>query len=107
MCDEARMAQILELGVAVIIDEVFARSLLQQIEALPNFAPRRYDLNQRGQPRAWQLDHAVIDLLTQRTQLFTIEGATGTVHIATGKHGAPATLAAIGEVEAVVEQLRL
>lgn len=100
------MAVVFELGVAVIVDEAFARPLLERIEALPGFAPHQYDLNQRGQARAWQLERAVIDLLTQRTQLFTIEGATGTLHIATGKHGAPATLAAIGEVESVVDQLR-
>ena len=40
---------------------------------------------------------AVVDLLTQRTQLFEVRGHAGDAVIATGKHGEPPTLIVHGE----------
>lgn len=80
------------LDVTAIEDERVARPLLRFLEELPTFEPQSYDLNRKGLWRAWDLDRAVVDLLTQRTQLFEVRGDAGDAVIATGKHGEPPTL---------------
>lgn len=91
------MAIVIELELSAITEETVARALLQFLEALDGFEPRRYDLNQKQMWRAWDLDRAVVDLLTQRTQLFAVAGEGGTALIATGKHGEVPTVAVDGE----------
>lgn len=47
-----------------------------------------YDLNQRGQWRAFDADRLIVDTLTQRTQLVMVRLASGGVlALSTGKHG--------------------
>lgn len=94
------MPTVIELDTDAITDESLARALLRLIEDLPGFVPERYDLNQRDSFRAWDLERAIVDLLTQRTQLFAVTGGDATVFIATGKHGEPPTLAFSGEIDA-------
>lgn len=100
------MPTIIELNVDAITEESLARALLRLVTDLPGFEPLRYDLNQRGNFRGWDFDRAVVDLLTQRTQLFAIEGSGGQAFIATGKHGEPPSLALSIDVdESVLDEL--
>lgn len=55
-------------------DESTIIPLLQAVADTPGFEPQRYDLNQKEQWRSFDLEHAVVDALTQRTQLVRIEG---------------------------------
>ncbi len=83
---------LLGLGGDAIDGTAKIRPVLEWLEALPGFAPTRYDLNAMEHWRAWDLDRAVVDALTQRTQLFRVEG-TGVFMLALGKHGEPPTVA--------------
>ena len=93
------MPTLIALDLTVITEEDDGRRILAAIESLAGFEPVQYDLNQRGSPRGWDLDRAVVDLLTQRTQLFVVEGRGGVAMIATGKHGEPPTLAISAELD--------
>jgi hypothetical protein len=45
-------------------------------------------MNRRGQWREWDTDRAIVDALTQRTQIFEIRGPDDvSAAVATGKHG--------------------
>lgn len=93
------MPTFIELDLDAITDESVARALLLLATRLPGFEPLRYDLNRRGSFRGWDLDRAIVDLLTQRTQFFVIEGDAGEILIATGKHGEPPTVALTVDVD--------
>lgn len=97
----------IQLDVSSIVDETLARPLLRFLELLPTFAPHTYDINRKGLARVWDLDHAVVDLLTQRTQFFEVLGEGGTALIATGKHGEPPTLMIEGASVAHFEEKML
>lgn len=84
------MAVVIELDIEVIDDSRIAGKIVDFIEALPRFTPEQYDLNQRGTPRKWDRELAIVDMLTQRTQLFSVDDV---VLVATGKHGEPPTIA--------------
>lgn len=81
--------------------EVMAR-LVDSMGQLPGFVPREYDMNRRGQWREWDREHAIVDALTQRTQIFEIRGDDEvSAAVATGKHGEPpqAIVRLAGEVD--------
>jgi hypothetical protein len=81
--------------------EVMAR-LVESMRRLPGFVPREYDMNRRGQWREWDREHAIVDALTQRTQIFEIRGDDeASAAVATGKHGEPpqAIVRLAGEVD--------
>lgn len=86
------MQIVIELGASSITDESVARPLLELLDAIEQFQPTRYTLNERDAWRAWDLEGAVVDLLTQRTLLFRVEGDGGSAVIATGKQGETPTL---------------
>lgn len=73
-----------------IDDEETVRGVLERVAALPGMELARYDLNQMEHWRNFDLDRAVIDALTQRTQMFRAEGL-GLFYFAMGKHGEPPT----------------
>lgn len=83
------MDMIWELSSGPVTTDRVARALVIGIEGIVGFEPDRYDLNQRGAYRAYDREHVVVDLLTQRTQILRIEGKTpgAFAAIATGKHG--------------------
>lgn len=58
----------------VLADEAIMMPLLAAIAQTPGLSPRRYDLNQKEQWRDFDADHALVDALTQRTQLMRIQG---------------------------------
>lgn len=74
--------------VAPLDDESILRPLMGALEDLPGFTPAHYDLNQKEQWRPFDLDRAVVDALTQRTQLVRLVDADRTqqVLVALGKH---------------------
>ncbi|RAL24855.1 hypothetical protein DL240_01195 [Lujinxingia litoralis] len=59
-------------------------ALALRAAALPAQA---YDLNQRGQWRAFEADRLIVDTLTQRTQMVVVRLEGGLLALATGKHG--------------------
>jgi hypothetical protein len=63
--------------------------VLEQVLYVPGLRPVRYDLNQSLSWRGYDVELALIDVLTQRTQLVRIEGEEAGVgcYLATGKHG--------------------
>lgn len=83
------MDMIWELSSVPVTTERVARALVVGIEGIPGFEVDRYDLNQRGAYRAYDREHLVVDLLTQRTQVVRIDGKSPGAFavIATGKHG--------------------
>lgn len=85
-----------------IEDEQTVRGVLERVVAMPGTELTRYDLNQMEHWRNFDLDRAVIDTLTQRTQMFRAEGL-GLLYFALGKHGEPPTviLRAAAEIDAV------
>jgi hypothetical protein len=101
------MTLVIELSISSIVDEAVARPLLELLEQLPGFGPARYDLNERQSWRSWELESAVVDLLTQRTQMFRVEGDGGTAVIATGKHGETPTMIIEGESTSDVDDTLL
>jgi hypothetical protein len=63
------------------------------LDAWEGFVPLDYDLNQMEQWRTWDRERALVDALTQRTQLFRVRGEGGALAmVAMGKHGEPPTL---------------
>lgn len=68
-------------------DESVVLPLVSEIVQTPGFSAQSYDLNQKEQWRGFELERAVVDALTQRTQLMRIRGeATGAMAmIAFGK----------------------
>jgi hypothetical protein len=67
--------------------DVMAR-LVEAMGRLPGFEPLEYDMNRRGQWRRWDTERAIVDALTQRTQIFEIRGPDDvSAAVATGKHG--------------------
>lgn len=75
-----------------IADESVARPLIEAVASLPGFEPDRYDLNQMESWRVFEVERAVVDALTQRTQLFRLGGESGFGMIAMGKHGEQPTV---------------
>jgi len=63
-----------KLSVSTLERESEVRPLLELVAESDGFEPVRYDLNQRGKWRDFELDRAVVDTLTQRTQLVRIDG---------------------------------
>lgn len=63
-----------KLSVSTLERESEVRPLLELVAESAGFEPVRYDLNQRGKWRDFELDRAVVDTLTQRTQLVRIDG---------------------------------
>ena len=70
------------------------RPIFERIAASDVFEPAAYDLNQKQQWRAFDLERAVVDALTQRTQLVRIRGEEERTMamIAMGKHGEEPTV---------------
>lgn len=62
---------------ATLQDESVLRPLIEAIADTPGFVPTRYDLNQREDWRDFDLDRAVVDALTQRTQLVRLQNQEG------------------------------
>ena len=56
-------------------DESDMTPILEAVAQTPGFEPVQYDLNQMEQWREFDLEHAVVDALTQRTQLVRVQGA--------------------------------
>lgn len=98
------MALVIQLNEQTIEDEAVARAIVEFIDALPALEPARYDLNQRENWRGWEIERATVDLLTQRTQLFRVEGEGGNVMVATGKHGEVPTIAIDGRAGEGVDE---
>jgi hypothetical protein len=77
--------------------------VLAALLEVPGLHPTRYDLNQHLNWRPFDVEKALVDTLTQRTQLVRIEGEAEGVGcmLATGKHGeVPTVMFALpGEVE--------
>ena len=55
-------------------DDSVMLPLMSAIAETPGFSAKRYDLNQKEQWRDFDLERAVVDALTQRTQLVRIHG---------------------------------
>jgi hypothetical protein len=72
------------LSTSTLDNESEVRPLLERLAGGPLFGPLRYDLNQRAKWRKWDLDRAVVDTLTQRTQLVRIDGRIENMHEAGG-----------------------
>jgi hypothetical protein len=83
------------------------RPLLEELAALPGFEPERYDLNQHGNWRTFDLERSTVDALTQRTQLVRLaEGDDDDgqlAMVAMGKHGEQPT--AVVRLRADAERL--
>lgn len=81
------------IDVDALDEDRIVRPLFEAVEAAPGFTPVEYDLNKKEQWRSFVLDRAVVDALTQRTQLVRIagEGETRTM-VAMGKHGEEPTV---------------
>lgn len=94
-------------NIRVFNDEAELAEVLENILALPGMSPKRYDLNRRGQWRAFELNHAVVDALTQRTQLLSVLGDGGAqLMIAMGKHGEqPTAVIQLPEAPGAMETL--
>ncbi|MFW5966006.1 MAG: hypothetical protein ACOCV2_00755 [Persicimonas sp.] len=73
---------------ASLDDESVVRPLMAALEEVPDFSPDEYDLNQKEQWRTFDLDRAVVDALTQRTQLVRIADRSRDqlALVALGKH---------------------
>lgn len=86
------MELVLKLGKDALDSSEDMKPVLQKIADLSGFEAERYDLNSMENWRAWELELALVDSLTQRTQLFRIGGAgENLAMIALGKHGEPPT----------------
>lgn len=82
------MDLILKLNSSSLDSEQQIRPVLAFLVSLEGFEPSGYDLNGMENWRGWDLDRAVVDALTQRTQLFRVRGAKGgLMMLALGKHG--------------------
>lgn len=90
------------LSAGPVHDEATVRGVLERAANVAGTQFARYDLNQMEHWRTFDLDRAVIDALTQRTQMFRAEGL-GLFYFALGKHGEPPTaiLRADAELEAI------
>lgn len=62
-----------QIDTELLDEESRARPIVEAVAHLPGFLPARYDMNRRRQWRDWDLEHAVVDLLTQRTQIVDFE----------------------------------
>lgn len=81
------------IDVDALDEDRVVRPLFEAIDAVPGFEPVEYDLNKKEQWRSYVLDRAVVDALTQRTQLVRIAGEGGTrAMVAMGKHGEEPTV---------------
>ena len=106
------------LSSGAVEDEATLRPLLTLASEAGGAEFGRYDLNQMEHWRAWDLERAIIDAATQRTQFFRADGV-GMLFLAMGKHGETPTvmLRLDGDLDAVtlepwfdvprVEQVRL
>lgn len=73
---------------AALTQEAQLSALLAMILELPGISFTQYDLNQKDLWRRFDLERAVVDALTQRTQLLTLRGEAGVqMLVALGKHG--------------------
>ena len=70
------------------------RPIFERIAASEVFEPAKYDLNQKQQWRDFDFERAIVDALTQRTQLVRIRGGEERTMamIAMGKHGEEPTV---------------
>ena len=64
-----------KLSLSTLERESEVGPLIAQIVRTEGFEPVRYDLNQRGKWKPFDFDRAVVDALTQRTQLVRIDGS--------------------------------
>jgi hypothetical protein len=62
------------LRLPTLDDESVVLPLISAIAQTPGFSAGSYDLNQKEQWRSFELERAVVDALTQRTQLMRIRG---------------------------------
>ena len=62
------------LQAGVLDDASLIEPLLELLEALPNFSPQRYDLNQHDSWRPYDRISALIDALNQRVSLLRVRG---------------------------------
>lgn len=75
--------------------EATARALLQAVGDVVAVRPARYDLDRRGRWKAYRGANLLVDMITQRTQLVTIEEEESVANggvlvvVATGKQGRP------------------
>ncbi len=60
--------------VSTLDDESVVLPLISAIADTPGLSAKRYDLNQKEQWRSFEIERAVVDALTQRTQLIQIQG---------------------------------
>lgn len=73
---------------AALTEEAQLSHLLALILDLPEISFAQYDLNQKDLWRRFDPERAVVDALTQRTQLLTLRGDAGAqMLLALGKHG--------------------
>ena len=100
------MELVLKLGSHAIDSDAMIRPLFEKFEVLEGFEPERYDLNSMENWRGWDIERAVVDALTQRTQLFRVGGAgENLAMVALGKHGEPPTAIVRWEGAADFEEL--
>lgn len=73
---------------ASLDDESVVRPLMVALKEVPDFSPDEYDLNHKEQWRPFELDHVVVDALTQRTQLVRLADRSRDqiALVALGKH---------------------
>lgn len=75
----------------VLDDEGDLGALISAAVQLPGMEAAHYDLNRKGQWRGFDMQHIVVDAMTQRTQLVAIRGedaeSGAQAMIALGKHG--------------------
>lgn len=85
---------ILRLDVDALDADRFVRPVFEAISDFEAFEPLDYDLNQKEQWRDFDLERAIVDALTQRTQLVRLRGSDrgSMAMIAMGKHGEEPTV---------------
>jgi hypothetical protein len=94
---------------ATLADDAVMHELMLALSQIPGFAPADYDLNQKEQWRPFSLERAVVDALTQRTQLVRLRGEEGQAlaMIALGKrHEQPTAIVRLPEQPELQPDLR-
>ncbi|MEM1349279.1 MAG: hypothetical protein AAGI01_12030, partial [Myxococcota bacterium] len=66
-----------KLGTKRIVEVARMRAVLRGLEQVPGFEPTRYDLNQHGNWRAWDVEKAAVDALNEKVQVVRAQGADG------------------------------
>jgi len=101
------------LRAKVLNDEAELRALIAAVVALPGMNVTHYDLNRKRQWRRYELTPAVVDALTQRTQLLVLhdhaaedERTRPQAVLALGKHGEqPTMIARVPDRPGAVEEM--